>query len=45
VQSAHFLKDGSKAAVTENGGGLVLQIPPSARADDDTIALLELEGK
>jgi hypothetical protein len=45
VASAHFLKDWSKAEVLENGDGLVLQIPPSARNDDDTIADMELEGK
>jgi alpha-L-fucosidase len=42
VKSAHFLKDGSKAEVAENAGGLVLQIPPSARDDYDTILVLEL---
>lgn len=45
VPSAHFLRDWSKAEVTENGGGPVLQIPPSARHNDDTIADMELEGK
>ncbi|MGD1103633.1 MAG: hypothetical protein ABSA59_16405 [Terriglobia bacterium] len=41
VKSAHFLKDGSWGDVTESAGGLVLQIPPSAREDVDTIAVLE----
>ena len=42
VKSAHFLKDGSRGEVTEAAGGLVLQIPPSARDDLDTVAVLEL---
>ena len=42
VRFAHFLKDGSPGEVAEAAGGLVLQIPPSARDDLDTIAVLEL---
>ena len=42
VKSAHFLKDGSRAEIAETAGGLVLQIPPSARDGFDTIAVLEL---
>jgi len=42
VKSARFLKDGSRGEVTEAAGGLVLQIPASARDDLDTIAVLEL---
>jgi alpha-L-fucosidase len=45
VESAHFLKDGSRAQVTETAGGLLLQIPPSARDDFDTVAALEYEAK
>jgi len=44
VKSAHFLKDGSRGAVSEAAGGLVLQIPASARDDIDTVAVLELAG-
>jgi alpha-L-fucosidase len=42
VSSAHFLKDGSQGNITAEARGLVLQIPPSARDDFDTIAVLEL---
>jgi alpha-L-fucosidase len=42
VESAHFLKDGSRAETTQTAGGLVLQIPPGARDDFDTVAVLEL---
>jgi alpha-L-fucosidase len=42
VKAAHFLKDGSRGEVSEAAGGLVLRIPPSARDDSDTIAVLEL---
>ena len=41
VKSARFLKDGSRGDVTAAAGGLVLEIPPSARDDFDTIAVLE----
>lgn len=42
VLSAHFLKDGSRGDVTAMAGGLILQIPPSARDDYDTVAVLEM---
>jgi alpha-L-fucosidase len=45
VLSAHFLKGGAKAEINENAGGLLLQIPASARDDFDTIAALECEAK
>ena len=42
VQSATFLKDGSKAQFTETDTGLLLQLPPWASEEYDTIAVLEL---
>lgn len=42
VQSAHFLKDGSKAEYGENDFGLLLRIPERVRDDSDTIVALEL---
>ena len=45
VKSAHFSKDGTRGDVHEAAGGLVLQIPPSARDDFDTIAVLELDDR
>jgi alpha-L-fucosidase len=45
IKAAHFLKDGSRAEYVENDYGVVLKIPPSARDDYDTIAVLELGEK
>lgn len=45
VTAAHFLKDGSRAEVSQGNDGLVLRIPASAHDDLDTIAVLELSGK
>jgi alpha-L-fucosidase len=42
VQSVRFLKDGSEGNITETAEGPVLRIPPSARDDFDTVAVLEL---
>jgi alpha-L-fucosidase len=42
IKSARFLKDGSKANYEENDYGVLLRIPPNARDDYDTVAVLEL---
>ncbi len=43
VKSVHFMKDGRSAEFIENSDGVLIRIPQSARDDDDTIAVLELE--
>jgi alpha-L-fucosidase len=45
VKSARFLKDGSQAEFAVNDSGMLLKIPPSARDDYDTIAVIELGEK
>jgi alpha-L-fucosidase len=45
LRSAAFLKDGSRAEYVENRDGVLLRIPPSAREDYDTVAVLELAEK
>ncbi len=42
VTAAHFLKDGSRAEVSQGPGGMVLEIPEIARDEFDTVAVLEL---
>ncbi len=42
ITTAHFLKDGSRAEISQGPDGEVLKIPASTRDEFDTIAVLEL---
>jgi alpha-L-fucosidase len=45
IQSAYFLKDGSKVEFVENAYGMILKLPQNARDDYDTIVVLEIAQK
>jgi len=45
IKSAHFFRDGTKAAILENEYGVLIKVPQEAREDVDTIIVLHLGEK